>query len=735
MRQPSSSRVRGTADLLLEVGIEELPYQFLKPALEALAESAARLLKESRLVHGRLRIMGTPRRLVVTVESMAERQASALVEAMGPSRAVAFDEAGQPTKAAIGFANAQGVGVKDLEIRPTPKGEYVFAVKRDPGRPALAVLSELLPRLVSGLSFPKTMKWNGTGLRFARPIRWIVALYGGRVIPFRIGDIRAGNVTRGHRFLGVGRRQARQGIRVASLKAYLKVLPRHGVIVDQDHRRSMILAQIAQLAKAARGQVHRDEDLEDLIEQAVFAVEYPQAILGGFNPQFLALPQEVLITSMKEHQGFFSLVRSDGTLLPNFIAVTNMKLPDMRGIREGNERVLGARLADAKFFYDEDRKVPLADRVSKLSGVIFHQKLGTLHQKVERLRELASTLGATLGLDRDTINACRRAAELCKADLLTGVVGEFPTLQGIMGGEYARHGGEPPEVAGAIRDHYKPRFAEDELPATPAGRVLSLADRLDTVVAFLAAGLFPTGSEDPFALRRHATAIVRILIEGGLRLDLVRAIEQARWLLEKQGFDALRASSYVSKHAVDPVPFIADRVRHYGRTALGLRDDVIEAVLAPVLEKERKREPTRFELMELIAKMKALQAFTVRPEFDPLMVGFKRAHRMVEKEQWRETGVDAGRFQHPSEGRLHQELLDARLRLPGLLAEGDFAGTLEALIGLKPAIDDFFVGVLVNTEEPALRANRLSLLRGIDQLFLSFADFSCILVQGTEGKD
>jgi glycyl-tRNA synthetase beta chain len=272
---------------------------------------------------------------------------------------------------------------------------------------------------------------------------------------------------------------------------------------------------------------------------------------------------------------------------------------------------------------------------------------------------------------------------------------------------------------------------EGELPGTPVGKILSLADRLDTIVAFLAAGLFPTGSEDPFALRRQATAIIRILFEGGLPLDLTVAIEKARGLLEKQGFDVLWASQYVSKHAVDPVPFIADRIRHYGRTVLGLRDDLLEAVLAPPLEKERKREARSFEVVDLIAKMKALQDVAIRPEFDPLMVGFKRAHRMVEKEQWRQAGIDAARLQHPSEVQLHKELLDAQQRVPGLLADGDYAGTLEALIGLKPAIDGFFAGVMVNAEDAALRANRLSLLSAVDRLFMVFADFSRIMVQGS----
>jgi glycyl-tRNA synthetase beta chain len=421
-----------STELLLEIGTEELPYQFVGAALHALRHAAETLLAEQRLSYGTLRTLGTPRRLVLLVEGLASRQAPAVKETMGPSKAVAFDQSGQPTKAAIGFAASQGVSVQALEIRTTPKGEYVFAVKEEKGQATHSVLTEVLSPLLGKLSFPKAMHWNETGVRFARPIRWLVALCDGKVLPIQFASIRAGNVSLGHRVLSAEAAK-RRGFTVKSIAQYLKEAERQGVIVDQAKRREMILEQLDQLAKSARGRLHQDEEL---LEQAVYMVEYPHTIVGSFKPHYLSLPKEVLMTSMKEHQGYFALVDQKGGLLPNFLAVTNMKLPNMQLIREGNERVLAARLADARFFFEEDRKVPLAERAKKLSQVTFHQKLGTMAQKQERVRKLAGLAASLLAPGNEEVRRnCERAAGLCKADLITGMVGEFPELQGIMGSE------------------------------------------------------------------------------------------------------------------------------------------------------------------------------------------------------------------------------------------------------------------------------------------------------------
>ena len=713
----SRPKTPATTELLLEIGTEELPYQFVAPALRALQQGAEALLKDSRLTYGAVRTMGTPRRLVLLVEGLARQQASAVKEAMGPSKAVAFDQSGQPTRAAIGFAAGQGVPVETLEVRQTPKGDYLFAVKQEKGQAVHAVLTQVLPQLLAKLSFPKAMHWNQTGVRFARPVRWLVALCGGKILPIQFATIKAGNFSQGHRVLGA-KVSSSKGFAVKSIAHYLKETERHSVIVDQDRRRAMILDQLASLAKSARGHLHQDDEL---LEQAVYMVECPLTILGSFKPHYLALPKEILMTSMKEHQGYFSLVDSNGALLPNFLAVTNMKLSNMQLIREGNERVLAARLADAKFFFDEDRKTSLADRVAKQLAVTFHQKLGSLHQKTQRVIAMAAHVAGQLGDDR-VIQDCRRAAELSKADLLTGIVGEFPTLQGIMGGEYAKHDGESSVVSTAIREQYMPRAMEGELPESLAGKVLSLADRLDSIAGFFMVGLVPSGSEDPFALRRHATAIVRILIESRLRLNLAQAVRAAQEGLTAQN---VTAAPHTGKGgAPDVIGFLYERVRFYGKSAHQLRDDVMEAVLKSV-------DRRNVDMVDLFDKMKALQQISTRAEFDPLIAGFKRAHRLTEKEQWDRKPVASDAFRETAESALHQTVRSSHDDYCSAMGTGQYGQALDVLVRMKGPIDDFFNAVMVNAEDPLIRGNRLSLLKEVDDLFMSFADFSQIVVQGT----
>ena len=723
-RGPTSPAKTGTrpspataAELLLEIGVEELPYQVIAPALATLKEAAEQLLKDQRLAFLSARTLGTPRRLTLVVEGLATQQTSMVKEAMGPSKSVAFDQAGQPTRAATGFAAGQGVSVHELQVRQTPKGEYLFAVKQEQGRPTKVVLEELLSKLIAKLSFPRAMKWNSTGVRFARPVRWLVALYGGATLPIEAAGITAGDRTKGHRVLG-----SAKGLTVRDSESYLKGLERQGVTPDPQHRRHMITEQIAALCKETGFILNVDGDL---LDQAVYTTECPNAIIGSFKPAYLEVPQEILITSMKEHQGFFSLLHKEtGKLVPHFIAVTNNRANDMGLIREGNERVLAARLADAKFFFDEDRKVRLEDRVKKLAGVTFHQKLGTMAQKQERLEKLI-TIVAPLLYPRaehdETLDQCRRAAKLCKADLLTGVVGEFPELQGIMGGEYAAHDKESEAVSLAIREQYLPRSIDGALPKTLAGQALSLTDRLDALAAFFHVGLVPTGSEDPFALRRHATAIVRIILENNLRLDLGECIRHAREIVINDGFKGVAGSEQEGSRRI--VEFIFERVRHYGKVVHALRDDVIEAVL-------KRADDKTLDLVDLVQRMKALESVTTKPEFDPLIVGFKRAHRLVEKEQWDRKPVDRARFEHPTESALHQATAEEREKMQSAMNRGEYGLALDALVRLKPAIDAFFTAVMVNAEDPAVRSNRLSLLQEVDDIFNSFADFSQIVVQG-----
>jgi glycyl-tRNA synthetase beta chain len=462
---------------------------------------------------------------------------------------------------------------------------------------------------------------------------------------------------------------------------------------------------------------------ESLLQQAIFTTEWPYVVIGNFKPEYLTMPSEILMTSMKEHQGFFSVRdKRTGQLAPHFLAVVNNQPRDITMIRAGNERVLAARLADAKFFFDEDRKIRLEERVKKLGGVTFHQKLGTMAQKQERVVKLARVIATQLGLPDDTVGAAERAAGLCKADLLTGIVGEFPELQGIMGGEYAKYDGEPEAVVQAIREQYLPRALEGDLPKTVTGQVLAMADRLDSIAAFFHVGMIPTGSEDPFALRRHATAIVRIILEGNLRLNLAPCVDHAKNLVSEAGFKGLEGVAQEGHRRM--TDFIFERVRHYGRVMHGLRDDVMEAVL-------RSGSASAGDLVDLFSRMKALQAVTVRPVFDPLIVGFKRASRIVGKERWDRKPVDVTLFTDAAETGLHRQLGTSRKEFGQQMAKGRHSDAVDALVKLKPAIDAFFEAVMVNAEDPAVRANRLSLLKEVDELFLAFADFSRIVVQGT----
>jgi glycyl-tRNA synthetase beta chain len=720
--RPSAAKQKGgrtlspvAAELLLEIGVEELPYQFIVPALASLQESAEQLLKDQRLAFRSVRTMGTPRRLTIIVDGLATRQTSVTKEAMGPSKAVAFDQAGQPTKAAIGFATGQGVAVQDLQVRQTPKGEYLFAVKREEGRPAATVLVDTLPQLVSGLAFPKAMKWNATGVRFARPIRWIVALLGSAVLPINAAGIKASNQTKGHRVLSAGK-----WVSVRDAASYIGTLERQGVIVDPQRRRTLIEEQIAAICRKTGFQLNEDEAL---LDQAVYSTEQPVSIIGSFKEAYLDVPEEILITSMKEHQGFFSVRdKKSGKLAPHFIAIANNESKNMALIRAGNERVLAARLADAKFFFDEDRKVTLEERGKKLTGVTFHQKLGTMAQKQERIRKLAAFIAARLDNGQDELQqVCDRAAALSKADLLTGIVGEFPELQGVMGGEYALHDGESMGVAQAIREQYLPKAIEGELPKTVAGHVLSLADRLDTIASFFHVGMVPTGSEDPFALRRHATAIVRIVLEGKFQIDLRPCIDHAMDIVSNDGFKGVQDLEQQGRRRI--TEFVFERVRHYVRIVHGLRDDVIDSVLKSAYDRP-------VGLVDLVEKMNVLEAVTRKPEFDPLIVGFKRAHRLVEKEQWTREPVEAARFQHAVESALYKAVTDERNQVEVSLKAGEYGRALDALVRLKLPVDDFFAGVMVNADDQAVRSNRLSMLKEVDDLFMSFADFSQIVVQG-----
>ncbi len=716
--QGSSSRKPTVTSLpfLLEIGTEEIPTKVLPQALQDLAGLGQQLLSECRLNYQQIRTVGTARRLALLVDGVQTQQSSLTQEIVGPPKSAAYDASGAPTKAAQGFAHSQGVSIDQLTIKETPKGLYLAVQKHERGQSAKQVLAATLPSYLAKLTFPRAMRWNASQAKFSRPIRWMVVLLGHQALQVEFAEIRSGGVTWGHRFYRIKGKKAGLGVPLTNAATYVATLKKLGVLVDPDERRAEILQQVAALTKAARGQVeavHRHE----LIEEAVWGVEYPHAILGTFQKEFLALPKAVLISSMKEHQGFFSLVGKDDRLLPKFIAVTNTPWGNTNLITKGNERVLSARLKDAQYFFQEDEKRPLHERVTALDGVMFHKKLGTMRQKVERVRDLAGWMT----LDRhDLKDVCERAALLSKADLTTGMVGEFPTLQGIMGEEYARHDGEVQDVCQAIGEQYLPRFPDDQLPGSFAGMLVACADRCDSIASFFSVGMAPSGSEDPLGLRRAAYGLVRILSETSLRLNLVEVFRHMLQILAKQG-----VGQGEPKTATEIIGFIIDRLRFYGRNTMGLREDVMEAVT-------RVRPQNTADLADLVSRMRALQAITSQPDFETLMIGFKRAHRIVEKEAWNCTDVMPERFSHDSEQRLYQVLSQSQQAVTNSTAKQEYGEALDALLAFKSPIDEFFAAVLVNDPDPGIRENRLSLLTAIDRLFLTLADFSCIHTTGAE---
>lgn len=680
-------------DLFLEIGCEEIPAGFVPKAMADMELLMRRELESARIEFGEIVTLGTPRRLVLAVKGMAQRQKDAETTAMGPAKSHAYDAHGNPTKAAQGFARGQGVEVSQLQIVATEKGEYLAAVKNEVGRDTAELLPEMLPRLMGAIPFKKSMRWADFDVKFARPIHWIVALFDGAVIPFQFGNIQTGSVSRGHRFM------ANTTFAVRDLAHYLEECERHFVIPDPAKRKDIIRREIARVAKEAKGNVLADESL---LEQVSFLVEYPSAVAGTFSPDFLAVPREVLITSMREHQRYFSLVDGEGKLLPGFITINNTVTEDPSVVVKGNERVLRARLSDARFFFDEDQKHTLESRVEALKSVVYQAKLGTSYEKMERFRELATGLSARL--NPSVKEQVFRAATLCKADLVTGMVGEFPEVQGIMGREYALHDGEDAAVANAIAEHYLPTQAGGDLPASDIGAFVSLADKMDTICGCFCVGLIPTGSADPYALRRSALGIINIIIEKGYREHLSALIAASLDLLAKK---ATRPLAEVHK---DVLEFFRGRFVNL----MGDRypSDAVEAVVSLSFD----------DLVGAAAKIKALAEFRNRDDFGPLAVAFKRVCNIVKEGV--DTPVSAPLFQDPAEGALHESLQQVIGKVDTALAKADYLAALTEIATLKPAIDLFFEKVMVMAEDERVRGNRLALLTGISRLFARLADFS-----------
>jgi glycyl-tRNA synthetase beta chain len=694
--------------LLLEIGCEELPAAFIDPALLELAELARAGLKEVRLAHGALRTAGTPRRLALIVEQIADRQEDRTREVTGPATRVAYDASGEPTNAARGFARSAGVSVEALERVSTPKGEYLLARVHEAGRPSPEVLPERIQGWILGLHFPKTMHWDGAS-RFARPVRWIVALWGKSVLPFTVFGVEAGRKSRGHRTISPG------WFDLGRASDYADALHDRGVLVESAARRDAIQAELERASAALGGAAVEDPELVDEVRNLI---EWPEAVPGSFDPRYLELPRPVVIAAMRAHQRYFAIQKEDRALVPHFVMVRSGRGPGVEQIRRGTEAVLRARLEDARFYWENDLKVGLEAMVTALKGIVWHERLGTVFDRTRRLTQLVEELAKRLA--PKSLPAASRAAYLCKADLASEMVRsgkEFASLQGVIGAEYATASGEPEEVARAVREHYRPEGPGDPIPASPEGKLLALADKLEAIAGGLRAGLEVSGSQDPYGLRRAGNGIVRILIESGWRLDVLEAAGRLDRIYAEEAIgappDGARLLEFWTQR-------LASALQEYGVSA-----ETANAVLAV-----RPGDP-----IDVLARARAIEEIRRSPEFEGLMIGYRRAANILRSadpadipKTSQPLAERAEAFGDRAEADLHLETKMARQAVETYLrgALPDYAAVLRHLLGLKPSIDRFFEAVMVMDEDQAVRRRRLGLLEAVRQTFLRMADFSAL---------
>jgi glycyl-tRNA synthetase beta chain len=683
-------------DLYIEIGSEEIPAGYIAPALEAMETLMVRFLDEHRIPHGAPATMGTPRRLALNVPDVALHQEAFSTEVVGPPKQAAFDPEGRPTKAAEGFARNQGVPVEDLKIKQTPKGEYICVVREESGLPTKELLEKMLPDFVAHVPFPKSMRWGSLSVTFARPVNSIVSLLGNDVLSFQYGDIQSGAKSQGHRFMSP------EWLTVTDYASHKENLKKHFVIIDREERKQRISDGIREAAAQVGGKILEDDDL---LDEVTHIVEYPHPLLGEYEEKYLRLPPELLITVMKEHQRYFAVVNDKGDLLRYFVTVANTVPKDPKLVAAGNARVIRARLEDARFYYEEDQKIRLEARMEQLKGVVFHSKLGTSWEKMERFSTLARWLADHTELPRDQVDVLLRAAYLCKADLASGMVGEFPELQGVMGRAYARLQGEPAEVAETIYEHYMPVRAGGPVPTSITGALLSIADKMDTITGCFGVGLIPSGTADPFALRRQTLGIIRIILEKSLRVSLASLIDQALPLL------ASKLTEPAAGVKASVLEFFQGRLLHFLVSQEGYPADVVEASLAVGID----------DLVEAASRTKALAAFRSRPDFDSLAVAFKRVVNIIKEPET--APVDPALFQNAAEQALSTALLDAEDVAEASLRGSNYKAALEAMAQLKGPIDSFFDSVLVMDKDEAVRRNRLALLTRISRLFGRVADF------------
>ena len=682
--------------LLFEIGTEEIPAKFMPGILEQLKSLAEKKLQELRVPFASVTVFGTPRRMTFIADGVEETQASTVVESKGPSVKIAFGPDGAASKAAQGFARGQGIAVEDLIVRD----EYVYAVKQLTGQAVIDLLPAFLVDIVESLSFPKNMRWADHDFRFVRPIRWLVALLDNKIIPIEITGVKSGRNTIGHRFLSKGE------VEIASAGDYEKVLREHFVLVDQDERRTMIRQQVEELAQKEGGIAEIDEDL---LEEVVYLVEYPTALCGHFDDKFLTLPKETVITPMREHQRYFPVLTADGKLLAKFITVRNGNSEGLDIVAHGNERVLRARLSDAEFFFNEDRKIKLEERLEKLKTVVFQEGLGNIYDKSVRLADIAMTLKKSLNVKVDE-DILQRTALLSKTDLVTGMVCEFTELQGVMGREYALLDGEEPEVAQGIFEHYLPRFAGDELPTTDIGRLVGIADKLDNIAATFSRGLIPTGSQDPYALRRQAIGIINILVDGNYHLPLLKTISAVLGLLNVP-------SAKNGELLAQLQEFFVQRVKNMMGDQ-GIRYDVIDAIL---------NEKANDDIVDLFVRAKALAEYVETSEAAESIQAFTRVVNLCKKAEG-ETIIKKSLFVEPAEKELYEVVCRLQKETIPALVAYNYADVLKLINEVSAPVNKFFDTVMVMDKDENVKNNRLALLVQVKETASMVGDLSAIVL-------
>jgi glycyl-tRNA synthetase beta chain len=686
------------AELLVELGMEEIPASLIEASAQQFARELLQGLQDERLSGSLRGVWHTPRRIIVGIGDIPTRQSDLEESVTGPPKSVAYDAEGKPTRAAAAFAEKNGVKLGQLRTVHTPKGEYLTATRKVRGGSTHAILQRLIPQAISHIQFPKTMHWTPDNFRFSRPLRWIVALFQGRVVRFQVADVVASRYTSGHRFLGARK------IPVASLESLQEQLRANGVIVDPAERLARIEGGLKREAERCGGMLLQDPAL---LQTVVNLNERPAVVSGSFDGRFLALPKEILVTVMREHQKYFSVVGPDGRLLPVFLAVVNLDPAQPELIRAGHERVLHARLADASFFWQTDRKTPLEERVGALKNVLFQEKLGSYYDKSLRLGRLLPQLAETAGRSGDT-EALLTAARLCKCDLVTEMVKEFTDLQGIVGGLYARAEGYPEEVWRAIYDQYLPKSTTFPSPEQPTAALLALADRVDSVCGCFWAGLIPKGSRDPFAIRRQGNGIIKIILDHGFTLPLDRLVG---WALEPYEARAPQLSDELIK-------FLEGRLRFLFEEA-GFSYDAVNAALAVGFN----------DAVDARERVRALDAIRSEPDFLSVASNFRRIVNILEQAAFATGDPDPARMAEPAEQELWQSYLGTQPKVEQARERRDYLSALRLLASMRGAVDQFFDKVLVMAEDPAVKGNRLALLSKLAEMLRSVADISQMVVE------